>query len=223
MNFLQLAQKLVEKTGISGTLASVTGQRGELLRAVNWINEAWHDIQISNTNWDWMREDFSFSTTAGVYEYATSATGVTDFSKWHRDSFRIYKTATGLADEQFITEWDYRRFRDTYMYGLQTPGRPTVFAVKPKGSSLLLGLVPDDVYTIRGEYQKKATYLVNNTDEPAMLEEYHMAIVHAARMKYAYYENASEVLSEAQADYNRVMAPLNELQVEEFSTGEPLA
>jgi hypothetical protein len=50
-----------------------------------------------------------------------------------------------------------------------------------------------------------------------------MAIVHAARMKYAYYENAAEVLSEAKADYDRVMSPLNELQVEEFSTGEPLA
>lgn len=223
MNFLQLCQRLIEKSDISGAIASVALQRGEMLKVVNWVNEAWRDIQISNTNWDWMRDDFSFATTASVGEYAVAATGVVDFSKWHCDTFRIYRTATGVVDENFMPEWDYRDFRDTYLYGLQVPGRPIVFAVKPKGSALLLGALPDGIYTVRGEFQRKATLMVANTDEPAMPEEYHMVIVHAARMKYAASENAPEVMAEAQYDYRRMMSQLAELQTEALCTGAPLA
>lgn len=223
MNFLELGQKLVEKTGISGSLTSVTGQRGEMLRVVNWINEAWFDIQLSQTNWDWMRYEFTFNTTADVGEYTPTEANATQFSKWHTETFRIYKTATGVGDEQFLPEWAYPQFRNTYLYSTQVAGRPTVFAVKPRGSSLLLGLKPDDIYTVSGEYQRKPAYMAVNTDAPDMPDEYHMAIVHLARMKYASYENAPEVMVEAQADYSRLMDAMSMLQMEEIGTGEPLA
>lgn len=223
MNFLALAQKVVEKTRMTGTLASVTGQRGELLRAVNWVNEAWFDIQLSNTNWDWMRYEFTFNTIANDDEYTPAEAGATLFSKWHDDTLRIYKTSIGISDEQFLPPWTYMEFRNTYRYGVQTPGRPTVFAIRPRGSHLLLGLKPDDIYTVYGEYQRKPTYMVDNTDEPDMPEEYHMAIVHLARMKYAADENAPEVMAEAQRDYSRIMDALAVTQIDDVTTGEPLA
>lgn len=223
MTFLELVSKAAEKCGISGTVISVAGNSGEFARMVNWVNESWHDIQLGNSNWDWMRYEFTFNTTANDDEYTPTEAGATLFSKWHTDTLRIFKTASGIGDEQFFVETDYLNFRNTYRFGPQVPGRPTMFAVKPRGSSLLIGLIPDDVYTIYGEYQRRPSYMAVDADVPDMPEEYHMAIVHAARIKYAAFENAPEVMSEAQRDYDRVMGNLASTQLGDISTGSPLA
>lgn len=223
MDFLRLCQRTVEKCAISGSMVSVSGRSGEMLRVVNWVNEAWHDIQLAQAGWDWMRYEFTLTTIAGQQGYTPAEASLTSFSRWHTDTLRIYKTDLGLADDKFIVELDYKSFRDTYMLGVQLPGAPTVFAVKPRGSSLLFGAVPDGVYTVYGEYQKAPHYLVENTDTPDMPDEYHMAIVHAARMKYAAYENAPEVMMEASRDFDRLMGNLAMTQIEEVGLGGPLA
>lgn len=223
MTFLELVRKAVEKCGISGSVSSVATATGELSRMVNWVNESWHDIQLGNANWDWMRYEFSFNTVASASDYTPADVGATSFSRWHPDTFRIFKTATGVSDEQFFTESSYASLRNTYRFGVQAPARPTTFAIKPRGSDLMLGPLPDDVYTIYGEYQKKAAYLALDGDTPDMPDEYHMAIVHAARIKYAAYENAPEVMSEAQRDYDRVMSNLSVTQLDDINTGQTLA
>ena len=98
-----------------------------------------------------------------------------------------------------------------------------MFTVRPKDRALLLGLIPDAEYQVYGEYQKTPYYLVNNTDVPDMPEEFHRLIVHGARVKYAVYENAPEVLAEAQRDYGRMMDSLVDNQIDEIGTGQPLA
>lgn len=223
MNFLQLCQKVSKKCGLSGSITDTASAVGESLRVVEWVNEAWQDIQLSQTNWDWMRYEFTFDTVAGVQSYSPVSAGLTSFSRWHTDTFRCYKTALGLANDKFITELDYPSFRDTYMLGIRIPAEPSTFAIKPRGSLILLGETPDDVYTIYGEYQKSVSELVSNTDEPDMPAEYHMAIVHAARIKYAAYENAAEVMEEASRDFSRLMGNLAMTQIDGISTGSPLA
>ena len=223
MTFLELCQRTVEKCAISGSIVSVTGQTGEMLRVVHWVDEAWRDIQSSQSNWDWMREEFTFQTIPGQQEYSVAATAVANFGKWHTDTFRLYSTAIGVSDEQFLPEWLYLTFRNTYMFGVPKQDRPTVFAVRPRGSSLLFGDTPNDIYTVSGEYQRRPIGLTANTDTPDMPEEYHLAIVHAARMKYAAYESAAEVMAEASRDYERVMSNMSVTQLDDIGTGQPLA
>lgn len=223
MNFLALVQKTAEKCSIPGTLVSVLSQRGELLRVVNWVNEAWQDLQMSQPGWDWMREEFSFQTTVGQRAYTPAQAGVPLLTRWHTDTLRVFKTAIGVAGEQFLCEWDYGVFRNTYLLGTPQSGAPFVFAVKPKGSSLLLAPIPDAAYTVSGEYQRRPSALALDADIPDMPEEYHMAIVHGARIKYAAFENAPEVMAEAVRDYSRITTQLAMTQLGEISTGSPLA
>ena len=223
MNFLALARRTAEKCSISGTIATVASQTGEFGRVVNWVNEAWQDIQIAQSNWDWMRADFTFQTVASTQSYTPAAIGATNFGKWHKDTLRIYLTSTGVSDDSFLCEWDYRTFRDLYMFGVQQTGKPVVFAEKPSTHALLLGSIPDAAYTVYGEYQLAATAMTADADIPSMDEQFHMAIVHLARMKYAAYEAAGEVFAEASRDYDRIMTKLAEGSLEEISLGEPLA
>ena len=223
MTFLELCVRVAEKCAVTGTLSTTVNQTGEFLRVVNWVNEAWRDIQLAQSNWNWMSEDFSFQTVAGQQAYTPTAIGAAEFSKWRTDTFRIYRTSLGVSDDTFLTESAYREFRDLYMFGVQAQNKPSEFAIKPNGKSILLGQIPDAIYTVYGEYQRRATLLAGDADEPEAEEEYHMLVVHGARMKYAAYESAPEVWDEAKLDYDRIMSKMVEGQIEDVGLGNPLA
>jgi hypothetical protein len=229
MNYLQLAQKLRQECGIAGNgPISVNDQVNEAKRLVDYINDAWLEIQGLHNNWNFMRSPFSFQAVQGVGDYTPSGgpgvgAGLSDFRYWHTETLRAQRTADGLSDEQWLVEWQYQVFRDTYRFGVQTPGRPVVFAVSPMGKSLLLGSIPDTQYTITGEYQTIPTTLVLETDEPSLPAHLHIIIVYKAMEYYALFESAAEVLARAQAGFSRNMTILEREQLPEIYLGDPLA
>lgn len=210
MQFLDLCKRTREKCGISGSgPAAVTGQSGEMLRIINWVNEAWVEIQNAKTDWMWMRGTFSVPTVSNQQAYTPTDAGIaTTFSHWHADTLRVYRTAQGLSDEQFLHPQDYGQFRDVYAYSNRIPGRPAFFAVQPWDQALLLGPIPVGAYTVVGEYQKKASEMSASTDVPAMPSQYHMLIVYGAMERYAAYEAAPEVMVGVQNHYNEMRSEL---------------
>lgn len=224
MNFLELAKKLRQECGVNGVgPASVLEQTGEAKRLVDWINDAWLEIQGLHDNWGFMREDFSFQTNASAGDYSLTDIGLTDHRYWHRDTLRVYSTALGVVDEQWLVEWEYAPFRNTYRFGLQTTGRPVVFAVKPKGSELMFGAAPDAVYTVVGEYQRAPTALAANTDTPDIPTHLHMIIVYKAMEYYGLYESAGEVLARGQKQFATLLTQLEREELPEITIGGPWA
>lgn len=222
--FLQLCQLTREKCGISGSgPSSVTGQTGEMSRIVNWVQEAWIDLQNRSRDWDWMRAEFCVTTEQYRQDYTPSMASLTDFSRWHPDTLRAYKQSYGVSDQQWLVEWRYDIFRDTYIFAAQTTGRPVVFAVRPRDKALLFGSIPDDAYEIRGEYQKAARPFLTGSEVPSLPEEFHMLIVYGAMKKYAFYENAPEVAVFADGAYKEMLSDLLMNQSPVFSVGCPLA
>lgn len=231
MNYLQLVQRLRQECGISGTgPTAVTGQTGMSALLVSWIDSAWVQIQGLHNNWNWMREPFAFQTAANVGDYLPATTTntltgelLTDLRYWHKDTFRAQRTAVGIQDEQWLVEWEYQVFRNTYRFNLQVPGRPVVFAEKPNGKAIMLGQIPDQVYLITGEYQVRAKSLVAADDVPDMPEEYHLMIVYKAMQSYALYEAAAEVLNRGQVEYQKLLTQIEREQLTDVYLGRPLA
>ncbi len=229
MNYLQLVQRLRKECGVSGTgPTSVVGQTGTSELLVGWINSAWIEIQGLHDNWDFMRSPFSFQAYANVGDYTTSGgagvgAGLSDLRYWHADTFRAQKTADGVSDQQWLVQWEYQVFRDTYRFGLQTPGRPVVFAINPMGKALMLGSIPDAQYTITGEYQKQPYDLVANEDVPNIPDHLHMVIVYKAMQSYGMYEAAPEVVSRGETQYTRMLNQLEREELPQVYLGDPLA
>ncbi len=231
MNYLQLVQRLRSEVGGSGTGPStVTNQVGTAQRLANWTATAWLEIQGLHNTWNWMRQPFSWETIASTGDYLPSAitntlTGdvMTDMRYWYKDTFRCQKKSIGVQDEQWLVEWEYLVFRNTYRFNVQVDGRPVVFAENPQGKAIMLGQIPNDVYIISGQYQTKAWPLVNDADEPDMPENYHMLIVYKAMQYYGFYEAAPEVIQRGQLQYQALLTQLEHEQLQEVYLGNPLA
>lgn len=231
MNYLQLAQRLSVECGVAGTgPAAVTGQSGMNQKLVNWVNDAWLEIQGMHDNWNWMREPFAFNTVAGTGNYdpnttTNTVTGslLTDLRYWWPDTFRCQKVSIGVQDEQWLVEWEYQVFRNTYRFNVQVNGRPVVFAIMPNDKKVMLGQIPDDTYQISGEYQTLPVSMSAATDTPAMPSHLHMVIVYKAMQFYGLYEAAPEVLSKGNTEFSRLMNQLEREQLPGMYLGNPLA
>lgn len=101
MDYLALAQKLRRKCRVAGSGPSaVTGQNEEYNRLLDWINEAWLEIQNMRQDWQFMRASCWAPTVNGQSSYsATTDFGLTDFGQWvldydNGDTFRNYANPT---------------------------------------------------------------------------------------------------------------------------------
>ena len=226
MNFLQLAQTLRQEAGASGSgPANVTGVVGESKRLVDWINRAWLEIQGMHDVWDFMRAPFSFEIPQATGQFSPTEAGLADFRHWHKETFRCQRTEMGIRDEQWLVEWDYQTFRNTYRFNSQRnlEGRPMVFAIFPNGKDVMFGPLPSVPYTVVGEYQRRPSSMVNVDDEPNLPEHLQVAIIYKALEYYGYYESAGEVVQRAKAQFVAIKAQLEREMLPDVYLGNPLA
>ena len=227
MNFLQLCQRLSRESGTSGTgPTSVGGQTGFSLSLVEWISTAYEDIQNMHPTWLFLKEPFSFNTAVGKRDYTPIEAGLTDLREWKTNEwgdFRNY-SSVGVQDEQYLTFIPWADYKPIYLFGVTrtSAGRPTFFSVKPD-KTLDFYQIPDQIFTINGEYYKQADIMEENADEPIFPDQFHLAIVWRALMHYGAFDAAGEKYSHGQNEYKKLMRKLESDQLETFTFGAPLA
>lgn len=207
--FLNLVQRLGREVGASGTLLSVAHATGEYARLVDWVGQAWIEIQEAHPDYLWQRKSIDFETVVGQGRYFPPefTVPVTDFENWRNGSFRVYLDTVG--NENLMSQLPYDAYRNTYLYGTTrtTQGYPTVVTVAPD-KALLIALIPDRVYHIVADYYTLPQELTLDTDVPTMPSRFHMAIVYKAMQWYGSYENAPEVVMRGIDGYTRLMSNL---------------
>lgn len=218
---LQLCQRLAKEADISGasngTLpASTLSQTGEMLSVVNWLDDAYEDIQNENGGkWLFLTADFTFNTISGTNTYTPTDAGLTEHQNWKNESEDDWFTCylTSVADEQNLIFVPWDDFKNSYGFGsnrTQT-GRPQVYTIKPN-KSLVFFPIPDDAYTIGGEYFKRPHRMTTNADAttgtPIFPRQFHMAIVWRAVMLYAGFESTSATYAHAQREHGRLYGQL---------------
>lgn len=232
--FLQLFQDAHRECGASGASPSaVTGQTGELLRIVEYVKQAWVEIQNRHDNWRWMRAPFSLETTADDDEYAsTDATddlttaAIDRFASWRVNEYDnppyIHLKSAGVATQTWLTFIDWNSFKWVYRRNVQNTGYPTHVSIDPR-DQLVLGLKPNDVYVVLGTYQRSPQTLAADGDIPEMPSQYHQLIVYRAMQKYGLFEAAPEVLARGKEEGRRMMRQLEANQLPDIATAGPLA
>ena len=226
MNYLQLAQRLRQESGVPGTgPASVKDQTKFDLQLVNWIATAYEDVQNMHPRWRFLQEDFSFVMTIGKRNYTAVEAGITDLETWKDDyygGFRRY-LQTNASDEQAIQPLDWETYRLNYLFGTNrtASGQPSIFSVKPN-NSIDFYQVPNQEYNIDGEYFKQPDIMVENTDTPVFPSQFHMIIVWRALMFYGAYDAADERYTHGQNEYKKILRKLEVDQLVKMTYGNPL-
>ena len=116
--FLQLCSDTRRECGVAGTgPTAVTDQSGQLENIVNWVKNAFVEIQNRHQDWLWLKSTFTFDTTASDDTYAYGDAAVTDsrlsaaisrFRRWWLydvDGFpnvKCYLTSAGVSGEKYL-------------------------------------------------------------------------------------------------------------------------
>ena len=231
--FLDLCRKMARDSGtISGIQpVSTVGQTGRLLKVVEWVREAWVRIQNDRENWRWMRTEFAADTIPGVAAYSPAAWNIPNLSAWMQDQTAIgylpttlYRAADGVADEGEILFVPYERWRARDGRGSQAQNRPTEYSIGPAGE-FLLGAIPDDTYTVRGEYYRAPQVFALDADTPVGLPlRFHEIISWRALMLLAEHDEAPAGLATATMNYMDLLRQLERDQLPKPTIGGgPLA
>lgn len=226
MNYLALVNRMRRECGVSGSdLTTIVGVTGESQRCSEWVQQSWVEIQEEYAEWSWMRKNVSFQTVQGQQSYTTTDAAVTDLASWSKDSFRCYLTSAGYPNEMHLTTMDFASFRDFYIFNTfrTSQSRPISISENPADKSILLGPVPNDIYTIVGEYFSTPIVLAADADIPSMPTRFHMAIVYRAMQAYALYEAAPEVLTRGQTGYNEMIKRIEADQLQPVMLAGALA
>jgi hypothetical protein len=220
MTYLELCVRAREEAGISGSgPSSVTEQTGQLLRLVNWVQQAWVEIQLMRPNWDFMHGEFSFDTIAETRDYLAADYSITDMKLWDENSFIAYETAVGESEQFPLINLKYKTWRDTYRVGMnvRTSDKPVYIIVLPT-NEIRFEPMPDKVYTIEGDYKRSTQFLAADADELTGLpEDFHMIVVWQALKNFGFYENGPEILEEAEVNFDNLLFRLELEQLPEMS------
>lgn len=215
VNYLDLCKRVRQEAGLSGDgPAAVANQAGQMRRIVDWVSQAWVDIQNSRPDWLFMDAEFSFATTAAKRDYTAGEAGITNHKLWDTDTFFIYKTSIGASDEHELDFMAYNLWRRQYRAKMDSRDdvNPVLFTVLPNNSLRFEGR-PDGSYTISGSYKTSTQTLAVDADTPTLPLDYHMIIVWQALKYYASYYNAPEVMDEAEVGYDTLLIPLEREQL----------
>jgi len=219
MNFLTLVQELVTELGIGGANQgatvpeSVSGQKGQLWNAVNWIIKANNNINLMWSDWRYLSVEYAETLSIGS-DAVPVHSGQEVAKRWDRSSFWIDRSLTSAGPLSYLSWEDFRA--DVLPGPPSTNTKPSIITQKRDGS-LLLNVPCNSTYALTAEFYKRPALLAANNDIPEMPETFHRLIICEAAIKYGNKEAAAEVISGMEAEYDYL---LSKLQTDQLPGGE---
>ena len=241
--FLQHCKGVCREASIAqgeSAITTVLGQTGQLERIVANVRQAWLKIQnmhqLTGLNWRFMEGRFVIATVASQDAYAYDDAAITDedtaiaiplWRNWDIKDFenapKIYLTSAGVGTETWLTYLPWNDFKYFYRIGTQNEGFPAHVTINPQ-NKLVLGPIPDGIYTVTGNYMKAAQTFTADSDVPTgMPEQFEDAIMYLALSKHGLQKNAVELITLGEDGAAELLGALEQDQLSEIPIAGPLA
>ena len=160
------------ETSMDDVVVTVLSQDDEVLRAANWVRDAWVEIQRSE-RWDFMWRQGEFKTKAGQPDYTRAEQLRENGSKADFTSLYAYPTRRfiGYTNTRIPPVGD-------------DVGPPRSVASFPN-ETIRISPTPDKEYSIQYSMWETPVFLENDLDTPSVAPAWHKAIVWKAIANYA--------------------------------------
>ena len=194
--YLELVQKAVRKSGAKIDVpTTIVGADGLIELFVEWVKDAWKDIQIEHLGWKWrISRDLTLAITSATDEYSLPAT--LEYADLR--TFSVYENITDEYQLKFLPYGYWRTQLDKL--SAATPAKPQSFTVTPD-DKLAFYPPPDQDYFVRYDGLLKVEILddTDDDDTPTGIDDvYHDGIMWRAVMYYAAHFEDGAKLQEAQ-------------------------
>ena len=144
--YLEIVQKAIRKSGSKvDSPTTVVGTSGIVELFVEWVQDAWKDIQLEHLGWSWrVARDQTLAMVVSTDEYAMP-TGIENIDL---RSVTCYLTTDDESPVSFVPYMHWRTYLDkAYTAGI-TEGKPVCFTITPD-DIIAVYPPPDALYTIR--------------------------------------------------------------------------
>ncbi len=198
MNFIQLVQRAwVECHGSGGGPATVAGVTGHQLNFVNWVSDAWLEIQKEHSEWSFLKTNGSFQTISAQENYGKSAVGLGNL----RAPLAVFK----LVDNQYVNIPLHASISSAdEIYRVNKPaGSPN--ACYFENSNFSFDTIPDQAYTLKVFYRREPQTLAADSDVPLCDSVYRMTIVWKAVESFALDDEDQALLSKSREKYFKAL------------------
>jgi len=225
--------------GGENAITTTVGQTGHLGRIVNYVKQAWIEVQNlhqhTGLSWRWMRVGFTLTTVDSQAEYSygdgaivddLTATQIARFRNWmikdYDDPPKIYLQSAGEGTEGWLTYIDWNDFKYLFRIGTQNDAFPAYITINPQ-NQIVLGPTPNGVYVISGDFMRGAQVFQADNDVPDLPESFEDVIMYRALSKYGLNRNAIEAITAGEDGYATYLGALEGDQLSEIPIGHPMA
>jgi hypothetical protein len=221
--FLKLCQDMARESGAVGAApSSVLNQTGRQGKCIEWVRDAWTQIQADQPDYFFLQGSFSQPLSINNMIYAPTSLGIVSFARWLSDSpgfkpVTIYESGN-QAEETTLTFVPYHKWQQSYDRGVHDPNKPIVWSIAPD-RSLVVGPKPDKAYILRGSYQRGPQELAADNDVPIMPSQYHQIVVWRACMNLAASDEAQAAYAYAKARHDPILLNMQRDLLPSFETG----
>lgn len=209
MNRLELCRRVILESGVSNvTLGTTLNQYGEAANFVNWVDDAWEEVQ-SLLNWPSLWERAALTVPSG----ASSVAG--GLAEWRYD---LTEGVTRIGDAPLVF-LPYSDFK--VMYRTVSPGVPSAWTIQPDRSVALNAVVEAETAVTVERFRLPGRFSQDD-DVPALPSEHHMMIAWRALMLYGGFDESGAAFQRGQSEYRKA----KKRAFSEFgpmTPGEPLA
>lgn len=197
MTRLQLCQKVHRLLRVDANLpgtapTATTGQTGVLSEIVQFVDDAYRQIQAEEDWWGFRLTQGTFNLSDGVRAYTRvtvqgtlatfdEALVMSGFGPRH---LMIYLTATGVSDSSPCYYVPYQNWRGYVDLGSRPEGKPNHFTIR-QDQTFEFDPTPDATYTVALDYRRTQHAMTADAHEPLFADDYSDAIVWGAIKAYA--------------------------------------
>ena len=210
MNFLQIVKRVHSETMRSTAApATVADPNERHARIINRVADAWRDLQAER-DWRWMRATLDVELTEGTQSYTGLDFSAADFGRWRLEDHTYAPFVYVTGYQNTLSPLAFRHldaFRQSWVYRVVGQTRPLEWTYD-EDNALLLGPIPMAGISLRIDYWKEPTELVNDSDEPSMPSRFHMYLVWKALIDCGKDDAAPEIIDKARENLKAIRSRL---------------